>query len=241
LLTEQQRQQIKVLQAQIKPSQEDQSGDKCDAHKKKKKRKAGDPPTTIRQQNDERVREKLQGVFKPMKMTQKMSTPLSRQDGYAAQAGGKDKLAEKQARWPHTIHGIFCFTEQEPNGDGNNGESGDFLATPRLVFNVGSEYTKGYFQKFLEDHYNFEDDVEVVCTVSSEEYMGALRSESAKRKQEMIANKKKQQGPPKNKKRRKQEELEEEDDFSSSDDDTHLEDEHGNRIDEYGNIIGYAL
>ena len=111
-----------------------------------------------------------------MRMTQRMSTPVSRADGYQPPATGKDKVALNQSRWPHTIHGIFCYTEQAPNEDGSNGAAGDFLAEPVIVMNVGSEYLKNFI---LNLDFN---SVQKIVTVDQGEYMNHLRSSTAKEK-----------------------------------------------------------
>jgi len=146
--------------------------------RKTNKRKAGEPAGTERQQMDDRVREKLMGVFKPMRTTQKMSMPISRSDDYVPPDNSEDEddVIVAQKRWPKVIHGIFCYTEQKANEDGSNGAEGTFLRNPVLYMNVGSEYMKTELAAVDLGM------VECKVTVDMDEYFNLFRSESAKKK-----------------------------------------------------------
>ena len=131
---------------------------------------------TICQQMDDRVHEKLSGVMKPMRMMQLMSIPIAHSDVHNHSGPGVDKLAITQQRWPHTVHGVFCYTEQASNEDGSNGGTGDFLTEPVLLLNVGSKHIKTHILGL-----DFNKLKKVVMT-DTNEHVEHFKSASAKQK-----------------------------------------------------------
>lgn len=171
-LFQQQQEHIQALQKSLEEVKKERQP--MQKRRKTTKCRAGDFPTTIRQQLDDRVREKLSGVMKPMKMTQKMLIPISRSDDYVYDS--ESTVAETQERWPCVVHGVFCLTEQKTNEDGSNAGTGDFLPKPLLLLNVGSKYMQEYVTK------TDLSSIKKIVTVETEEYLGHFRSKSAKQK-----------------------------------------------------------
>ena len=93
------------------------------------KRRAGEPPVRVRQQMDNKVREKIEQLELPVQNVQIMSTPLARLDGDYQLSRG---VIAQQLAFPNVIHGAYCYTEQPPNADGSN--TNHFLDTPVFHF-----------------------------------------------------------------------------------------------------------
>ena len=146
--------------------------------KKKKKRAAGSPPNTVKQQMDDRVREKLQGCFKQMKTTQAMSIPIVRRDDYEAPSDSEDEDNKRydERMWPDVCFGIFCYTNQQTNEDGGAGKKGFFMRKPKLILNVGCEFYKNKIGAI--DLSKVEKDL----TVDMDDFFDKFRSKSARSK-----------------------------------------------------------
>ena len=90
-----------------------------------------------RQQQDAKVRGKLQGIRKGMETLQKQSLPYTRSDECNPEDLDNDTLTLNQSHWPWVNHGACCFTNLAPNGDGTS--IAKFLAKPELHFWMGSD------------------------------------------------------------------------------------------------------
>jgi len=134
-----------------------------------RKRAVGTAPETILQQNDANTRLKLDAVMKPMETLQKMTIPLSRTDN------GEE--CPEEAEWPWVIHGCFCYTEQEPNEDGQKSAPGR-LARPQLHLWGGSAPSKEH----LEGQLAAANGIDIVVHSNFESYKNAFRSDSARAK-----------------------------------------------------------
>ena len=91
--------------------------------RKRNKRKANSRPTGPRQQMDTFVRAKLDSAAEAMEAVNRMAMPYCRTDQYHHGRDSNDSETESVCdarRWPFVAHGIFCFTEQAPNENGNS-------------------------------------------------------------------------------------------------------------------------
>ena len=111
-----------------------------------RKRPAGHRPETALQQGDANVRLKLDGVQLPMERLQTMTIPVTRSDETTAELEAENA---HQKDWPWVIHGAFCYTEQQPNEDGQKSAPGK-LGTPELHFWAGSEQSKHHLYEMLK-------------------------------------------------------------------------------------------
>lgn len=102
--------------------------------KKSKVRAAGIPPTSARQQVDNKVKEKLRALGTPVLRLMQQSTPLAKLDGPHKLTEGE---VREQMNFPDVIFGIYCYTEQKPNADGNSKSL--FLDTPEIRFLTASK------------------------------------------------------------------------------------------------------
>ena len=111
-----------------------------------------------------------------MLTVQKMSLPVSRQDGYDA-ANETDPAVWEQDNWPWAIHGLFFFTSLAPNEDGRRGPA-RFLETNQLHMWAGSEAAKDE----LEANFECLEGADKVFHSTFKSYLNAQRSASAKAK-----------------------------------------------------------
>jgi len=111
-----------------------------------RKRPAGHRPETALQQGDANVRLKLDGVQLPIERLQTMTLPVTRSDETTAELEAENA---HQKDWPWVIHGAFCYTEQQPNEDGQKSAPGK-LGTPELHFWAGSEQSKHHLYEMLK-------------------------------------------------------------------------------------------
>jgi hypothetical protein len=165
----------------METSSEEEDGEALQPRQKKsrgsRKRKTGAPPTTARQQMDQQVRGKLRGTKQMMETTQKMSLPISRQDGFKKTGQNNIAKAKTEASFPWVIHGLTCFTEQASNDDGHNKDGGLFLAKPKLKLFVGSKAAK---KKLLASLKSGDFATEIYSNY--DDYEASFRSESALKK-----------------------------------------------------------
>jgi len=111
-----------------------------------RKRPAGHPPETALQQGDTNVHLRLDGVQLPMERLQTMTIPVTRSDETAAELEAENA---HENDWPWVIHGVFCYTEQQPDEDGQKSASAK-LGIPELHFWAGSEQSKHHLYEMLK-------------------------------------------------------------------------------------------
>jgi len=110
-----------------------------------------------------------------------MTIPVTRSDETAA-ALEAENANEKD--WPWVVHGAFCYTEQQPNKDGQKSAPVS-LGTPELHFWAGSEQSKDHFFEMLKATTN------VKVHSSFESHKRAFRSSSGMAKPAPPVKKKK--------------------------------------------------
>ena len=131
---------------------------------------------------DNKVRLRLKGAENNIKRAQVLSTPLTRSDDYNSEnaTNALKLLAKNEAVLPWVNTGMFVYTEQKANEDGNDSAGPPFLLKPQIHLMTGSQAASDYLKEhlvFTEDgpeiffHNRFKDMEDAV-----------LRSESGKRK-----------------------------------------------------------
>ena len=161
----------------------DDDDDDDESPKKKRKwepRLAGTRPTNWRQQMDNKVRLRLKGAENNIKLAQVLCTPLTRSDDYNSENTTKNALkllAKNEAVLPWVNTGMFVYTEQKANEDGND-SAGPFLLKPQIHLMTGSQAALDY----LKEHLVFtEDGPEIFFHNTFKDMEDAvLRSESGK-------------------------------------------------------------
>ena len=112
-----------------------------------RKRPAGHRPETALQQGDADVRLRLDGVQLPMERLQTMTIPVTRSDKTTAELEAEN-AHEKD--WAWVIHRACCYTEQQPNEDGQKSAPGK-LGTLELHFWAGLEQSKDHLFEMLSE------------------------------------------------------------------------------------------
>jgi hypothetical protein len=157
-----------------------------------KKRAAGTRPTTIRQQMDDSVRKRLEGARGNIERAQLLSTPFTRSDEFISKKKVKltDELklqAKNEATMPVVNVGIYVYTQQKPNEDGNDSK-GPLLLKPKLHLFTGSEFASKHLMECMTEGDDLPD-LEVHRSMDGfiDE---AFRTESGKLKSRKIREKK---------------------------------------------------
>jgi hypothetical protein len=154
---------------------------------KKPARLAGDRPIEVRQQMDADVRAKLKQTQQGMQTAHKMSIPFTRSNGYRPPLDPLDasEQAVKEEEFPWVVHTTATFTEQVPNGNGQNKEGTIWLDQPEMHFWVGSKQAGAK----MEDVFKEITKVKMVFHDKYENYLAALTSkkEAPKRKRKTRA------------------------------------------------------
>lgn len=83
----------------------------------------------------------------------RMAIPYCRTDQYHRGQDSNDSETESVCdarRWPFVAHGIFCFTEQAPNENGNSNKN-LFMKKPTLHIQLPCEEAKEQFEELWGD------------------------------------------------------------------------------------------
>jgi len=108
-----------------------------------------EPPMSDRQQLDSKVRQRIRGMDMQLWKIQQMSTPVVRSDDAEAIAALPPGIKAMQAAYPHVVIGMFCLTEQRPNGDGKN-KKATWLDHPEMHFWTPSKYSSEVVQDYIK-------------------------------------------------------------------------------------------
>ena len=106
------------------------SDDEKDSEDEEDVHAAGEPPKTAKQQNDNKVRVKLESARVSFETLMDQSLPISRSDRYDPSNPEHVHLRRVQKPWPWVIYGQYCLTNMAPNGPG--GSQARFLERPKF-------------------------------------------------------------------------------------------------------------
>ena len=115
-----------------------------------------------------------------------MSTPWAYSDECDERLyeGDEEKMQQiwEEQQFPKVIHGIYCYTEQKPNDDGNNKKGINRYRVPKLHMFTGNSKKTMTMNEVMKGKGRKKAVVEIVFHDEFEDYMDAFQSESAKNK-----------------------------------------------------------